>query len=94
MDSRRRDGRRGPGERPVLTAAAARERARRALRARLAHLVVETDGNVAEIARRMGKDRSTVRYHLDRFGLLGATDPSACRGEDSGDRESGRGLRP
>jgi transposase-like protein len=31
---------------------------------------VECSGNISEIARRMGRDRSTVRYHLRRFGLL------------------------
>ncbi len=56
--------------RPRLTAAHVRRLARSELQAELARLLVDCRGNLAEMARRMGKDRSTVRYHLRRFGML------------------------
>ena len=59
-----------PSRRPRLTAAHVRRVARSALQAELARLLVECRGNLAEMARRMGRDRSTVRYHLRRFGML------------------------
>ncbi len=40
------------------------------LRSDLQRLVVECRGNIAEIARRTKRDRSTVRYHLRRMDLL------------------------
>lgn len=52
-----------------LSAQAARERRGEDLRRWLEALVAECGGNVSEIARRSGKDRSTVRYHLRRLGL-------------------------
>lgn len=55
--------------RPV-TAAHVRRAARSALQAELAKLLVDCHGNLAEMARRMGKDRSTIRYHLRRFDML------------------------
>lgn len=55
--------------RPV-TAAHVRRVARSTLQAELEKLLVECHGNLAEMARRMGKDRSTIRYHLRRFGML------------------------
>jgi len=55
--------------RPV-TAAHVRRAAQAALRAELESLLVACNGNLAEMARRMGKDRSTIRYHLRRFGML------------------------
>lgn len=58
------------------TAEEARARAQIELRLELQRLVVECRGNIAEIARRMGRDRSTVRYHLRRLGLLDATNRS------------------
>ena len=57
-----------------LSAQAARERRGEDLRRWLEVMVAESGGNVSEIARRWGKDRSTVRYHLRRLGLWG---PSA-----------------
>ena len=54
-----------------MTAAEAREIGQRELCLELEKLLVETRGNIAEIGRRIGKDRSTVRYHLRRFGMLG-----------------------
>jgi len=66
-------------DRPV-TAEEARIRAQVDLRAELQHLVVECHGNIAEIARRMARDRSTVRYHLRRFGLLEASSSAAAPG--------------
>lgn len=65
-------GARADASAPVgpITAAQVRRDARTALRARLEHLLVECRGNLAEVARRMGKDRSTIRYHLRRFGML------------------------
>ena len=53
-----------------LTAAEARSLAKRELRDELQRLLVECRGNIAEMARRMGKDRSTIRYHLSRLGML------------------------
>lgn len=53
-----------------LTAAHVRSVARSELQAELERLLVECRGNLAEIGRRMGKDRSTIRYHLRRFGML------------------------
>jgi DNA-binding NtrC family response regulator len=57
---------------PPLSAQAARERRSEDLRRWLQAMVAESGGNVSEIARRWGKDRSTVRYHLRRLGLWGA----------------------
>ncbi len=57
-----------------LTAAHVRRVARSELRAQLERLLVECRGNLAEMARRMGKDRSTIRYHLRRFGMLAEED--------------------
>jgi DNA-binding NarL/FixJ family response regulator len=59
-----------PEPRPRLTAAHFRRVARSERQAELARLLVECRGNLAEMARRLGKDRSTVRYHLRRFGML------------------------
>lgn len=64
------DPTRPPRLRPRLTAAHVRRVARSELQAELARLLVDCRGNLAEMARRMGKDRSTVRYHLRRFGML------------------------
>jgi DNA-binding NtrC family response regulator len=54
-----------------VTAEEARALGQRELRRLLQRLVVECRGNIAEIARRMDRDRSTIRYHLRRMGLLG-----------------------
>jgi DNA-binding response OmpR family regulator len=62
--------RRPHSSRKRLTAAHVRSVARSELRAELERLLVECRGNLAEIGRRMGKDRSTIRYHLRRFGML------------------------
>jgi DNA-binding response OmpR family regulator len=70
---------------PRLTAAHVRRVARSELQAELARLLVDCRGNLAEMARRMGKDRSTVRYHLRRFGML-----AEARGE--GVRAGGAGA--
>ncbi len=61
---------RHPDPPPRLTAAHVRQVARSQLQAELERLLLECRGNLAEMARRMGKDRSTVRYHLRRFGML------------------------
>jgi DNA-binding NarL/FixJ family response regulator len=66
-----------------LTADRARSIAREALRAELERQLVECRGNLAEVGRRMGKDRSTIRYHLRRFGMLG---------EPNGSREARRAV--
>lgn len=50
--------------------AGARERRREELRAHLENLVRECNGNISQIADRLQKDRSTVTYHLKRFGLF------------------------
>jgi CheY-like chemotaxis protein len=60
----------GALEPPVITAEEARRLGRRELRRELERQVVACRGNIAEIARRMGRDRSTIRYHLRRLGLL------------------------
>lgn len=59
-------------DRTAMTAEEARRLARRELRRELERQVVLCRGNIAEIARRMGRDRSTIRYHLRRLGLLDA----------------------
>jgi len=64
---------------PKLTATHARMMRDRELFELLQRLLLETRGNIAEMARRMGKDRSTVRYHLKRFGMLDDRRPSAPR---------------
>lgn len=72
------------------TAEEVRARVQRELQSELQRLVVECRGNIAEMARRLGRDRSTVRYHLRRLGLLAAEGPkenrrqAACR--DGADR--------
>lgn len=53
-----------------MTADRVRQAVRLALRSELQRQLVACRGNLAEIARRMGKDRSTIRYHLRRFGML------------------------
>ncbi len=58
-----------------VTARGVRLRAKRALRRQLQDLLVECRGNIAEMARRMGKDRSTIRYHLRRLGMLDESNP-------------------
>lgn len=55
---------------PRMTATQARVMRDRELFDLLERLLFETRGNIAEMARRLGKDRSTVRYHLKRFGML------------------------
>ena len=52
------------------TADRMRALARQELREELGRLLILCRGNIAEMARRMGRDRSTVRYHLRRFGML------------------------
>ena len=61
---------RGGPRRPAITAAEARRLREHELFDRLERLLIETRGNIAEIGRRMGRDRSTIRYHLQRFGML------------------------
>jgi DNA-binding NtrC family response regulator len=61
--------RRGKRDR-AMTAHEARALARLELREALQRHLIECRGNIAEIARRMGKDRSTIRYHLRRHGML------------------------
>lgn len=63
-------GGRAPG-RPPVTAERARRMARAEFARRLEALLLETGGNLAEIGRRLGRDRSTIRYHLRRLGMLG-----------------------
>ena len=60
----------GGARAPSVTVARARERARESLRLELERQLRACQGNLAEVARRMGKDRSTIRYHLRRFGML------------------------
>jgi DNA-binding NtrC family response regulator len=53
-----------------MTVAEARSLAQQKFRDELQRQLFDCDGNVAEMARRMGKDRSTIRYHLRRLGML------------------------
>ncbi|MEZ4331177.1 MAG: hypothetical protein R3F35_05470 [Myxococcota bacterium] len=62
-----------------MTVARARLRAREDLRRELERQLQACHGNLAEVGRRMGKDRSTIRYHLRRFGML--TDEATCSNE-------------
>jgi DNA-binding NtrC family response regulator len=71
----RSDLKRPPSLETRLTAEEARRAGRRERRDELQRLLVECRGNIAEVARRMGKDRSTIRYHLGRLGLLDSTRP-------------------
>lgn len=82
---------------PTLTAAHARTLRDRELFDLLEGLLLETRGNIAEMARRIGRDRSTVRYHLRRFGMLEGrvgplrvqpTPPSSSRPGGLSDRKS------
>jgi DNA-binding NtrC family response regulator len=50
--------------------ASVRARREEDLHAHLEHLLQECRGNIAKIAERLQKDRSTVTYHLKRFGLF------------------------
>ena len=74
MDERSRRGVQGLGgaarRGPTMTVRRARQLALHERRARLEQLLRETGGNVAEIARRLNRDPSTVRYHLARCGLM------------------------
>jgi transcriptional regulator with GAF, ATPase, and Fis domain len=65
----------------VMTVMEARRRAQQEFRRVLQTNLVECRGNVAEMARRMGKDRSTIRYHLCRFGMLGENVGTSARRE-------------
>jgi DNA-binding NtrC family response regulator len=53
-----------------LTVAEARSFAQQKFREELQKQLSDCGGNVAEMARRMGKDRSTIRYHLRRLDML------------------------
>ena len=67
-------------ERPVAPPpgiSPARARRREEFRAHLESLVRECNGNISQIAERLHRDRSTVTYHLRRFGLF---DAGGCRG--------------
>jgi transcriptional regulator with GAF, ATPase, and Fis domain len=60
-------------ERPVSDGpqvASIRERRHEDFRAHLERLLRECQGNIARVAERLQKDRSTVTYHLKRFGLF------------------------
>jgi CheY-like chemotaxis protein len=54
----------------MTTVAEARSLAQQKFREELQRQLLACDGNVAEMGRRMGKDRSTIRYHLRRQGML------------------------
>jgi DNA-binding NtrC family response regulator len=54
----------------VVTREEARAIGQRELRSLLQRLLIECRGNIAEIARRMNRDRSTIRYHLRRMDML------------------------
>lgn len=73
----------------VMTAGRARSLAREELRGELERLLVECRGNVAEMARRMGRDRSTIRYHLRQLGMLGEAKPVRTSFSDLSDSSDG-----
>jgi DNA-binding NtrC family response regulator len=75
------NGRSNPAHR-AMTANDARLLAQQELRDELQKHLIDCRGNIAEMARRMGKDRSTIRYHLRRLGML-----------DTEEREPARGVR-
>ena len=77
-----------------MTAADARRLAERERFERLERLLIETRGNIAEIARRMGKDRSTIRYHLRRYGMLGEARTPSSGAPDRAERDPGRSVDP
>jgi DNA-binding response OmpR family regulator len=54
----------------IVTREEARAMGQRELRSLLQRLLIECRGNIAEIARRMDRDRSTIRYHLRRLNML------------------------
>jgi len=54
----------------TVTREEARAIAQHELRTLLQRLLIECRGNIAEIARRMNRDRSTIRYHLRRLDML------------------------
>jgi len=74
----------------LWTAAEARSLAEQELRGELQKHLFECRGNVSEMARRMGKDRSTIRYHLRRFGMLDSSTNRTTRAE-SPDSHSSKG---
>ena len=82
------------GRRPRMTAAEARRLDEAELFERLERLVIETRGNISEVARRMEKDRSTIRYHLRRFGMLSdqarRVEPASAGPVASAEDRSGR----
>lgn len=61
-----------PAEPPEQGVLPARARRREEFRAHLETLVRECNGNISQIAERLHRDRSTVTYHLRRFGLFNA----------------------
>lgn len=65
----------GPATSRAITATEVRLQAKLELQRELQSLLVECRGNIAEVARRMGKDRSTIRYHLRRLGMLNEQRP-------------------
>jgi DNA-binding NtrC family response regulator len=65
----------------LWTAAEARSLAQQELRKELQKQLFECRGNVSEMARRMGKDRSTIRYHLRRLGMLESSTTRSTRAE-------------
>jgi DNA-binding NtrC family response regulator len=75
IEGRGEGGRNGPGNLMAIR----RER-EDDLRAQLERLVRECQGNIARVADRLQKDRSTVTYHLKRLGLF---DPMRRRRADS-----------
>ena len=62
-----------------MTAAEARSLAQYELREELQKQLFDCRGNIAEMARRMGKDRSTIRYHLQRLGMLEPKESESAR---------------
>jgi DNA-binding NtrC family response regulator len=71
-----------------VTAAGARALARQELGEELQKQLRECQGNMAEMARRMGKDRSTIRYHLRRLGMLDSKADELVRLRDVNPRGS------
>ena len=77
-----------------MTAAEARSLAQQELGEELQKQLSACKGNISEMARRMGKDRSTIRYHLQRLGMLEPKTGEAIRLAPDQPKTNGEGERP
>lgn len=70
-----------PARVAMMTAAEARSLAQQEFCEELQKQLSDCQGNISEMARRMGKDRSTIRYHLRRLGMLELNTSRSARPE-------------